>query len=1328
MNKININAFYDTIFGLLDEGIIIADVHNEALYANKAAIRILHTKADSIVGSRLPFNAVSSVRRFTIPKKDQEIEIKAFSRRETFEGRKVKIIKVYPVGDPVNLTESESENEIYRKIINQATTGVCITAGNGDILEWNNYMESISGRPAATVAGRKIWDVFFEMNPDRTRKDLARDLKKYISGGKSADTFGELYDHRIVTPNGAERYIHQNFFRIESGDGPMLCCFISDITDYHQLEQSLHKSERLFREILSGTRHFIYRFNAKEDKYDYVSPHIRDLTGFDPSDIIYNNFEDAIGRIHPDDLPAVLEDIRHARHSEKDRVSYAWQYRYRIYDDTYRWLADWITIFFDEDGEIDCYVGSMYDITDQKEAEVNVRQSEELLRKVLAATSDGVWEYNIIKKEIYCSENFAGKIDPDAEGPYYSEDFWNKVTHPDDREKLQEAFRDNINSITKNINVECRFRTAGNQWIWVLIRGRIAARDETGDPARIVGTFTDISRSKQTELELRESEFRFRSIVSESTDGIVLTNEEGVITAWNRGMEKITGISAQEATGRKYWEVISTALYNDSSSHIAEQIKVTFKEYLRTGDTEILRNEDEINLYHTDGTRRDVHASYYPVKTESGYISANIFRDISRSRQFEREIADSRELLAEVANHSPDIIYKTNLADMRFEFISKNCFDMLGYTQEEIMALGPVAVMQQHMHPHDRQKYGDLALRLRDIQKGRNSSFILEYRIRTRSGEYKYMSDYMTIFFEGDQSSYIIGAIRDVTEKKRTEHDDKSVRQHYQHLVDNINDLVVEVDSNNRFVFVSPSYCRMFGKTERQLLGRTFFPLIHKEDIEPTRRAMESLRDYPHTCYIEQRALTKNGWRWLAWSDKAMLDEEGEIDGIIGVGRDITESKLAEKKIRYKMQLEQMVAELSSEFITTPLKEIDSQINKALREIGEFAETDRSYVIYLDESGKIATNTHEWSREGIDSQKDKLQKIEIENEIPATIKKLRNNEIVHIPRVHNMPASESEDRAHFREQGIKSLISVPIFYGDRLIGALGFDAVSGEKKWPADNITLLRLVANMLANVFVRKESESELFAQKELFRNLVENINEFIWIKDLHNRPVYVSPGGTKLLGYSVAELMEIGAEPEGYKKYIAPSSIEDYENIWNKRDYYLEEIRKNPDFTKTVEFEYIRKDSGRIFCENTVSIIPDTEGNPQYLLGITRDVTPQVIARKTLAGHKGKFRKIVESYSLPTMIVSNKGELVYTNPPAREVFGIDPDKQSDISEWFANFRESRGSEFWDYISSNYPVNAEEHLTAPVADEKFEKIKIRAVSLDSHNLLLICDPASRRG
>ena len=125
----------------------------------------------------------------------------------------------------------------------------------------------------------------------------------------------------------------------------------------------------------------------------------------------------------------------------------------------------------------------------------------------------------------------------------------------------------------------------------------------------------------------------------------------------------------------------------------------------------------------------------------------------------------------------------------------------------------------------------------------------------------------------------------------------------YRLLVEQQTDMVVKVDTAGRFLYVSPSYCKVFGKREEELLGKAFLPLVHDDDRAATEEAMRNLFSPPHTAYLEQRALTSDGWRWLAWKDTAVLGPDGRVEEIIGVGSDINERKLAEQALAQEQTL-----------------------------------------------------------------------------------------------------------------------------------------------------------------------------------------------------------------------------------------------------------------------------------------------------------------------------------------------------------------------------------------------------------------------------------------
>jgi len=117
----------------------------------------------------------------------------------------------------------------------------------------------------------------------------------------------------------------------------------------------------------------------------------------------------------------------------------------------------------------------------------------------------------------------------------------------------------------------------------------------------------------------------------------------------------------------------------------------------------------------------------------------------------------------------------------------------------------------------------------------------------------------------------------------------------YRRLVETQVELVTEIDPDGRLIYVSPSCCRAFGKTAPELLGGSYIDLLHDAERNQTAERLAGLSNPPHRCYLEQRLLTRLGWRWFGWSHAAVLDANRCLTSIVSVGREITERKHSEK-------------------------------------------------------------------------------------------------------------------------------------------------------------------------------------------------------------------------------------------------------------------------------------------------------------------------------------------------------------------------------------------------------------------------------------------------
>jgi len=140
-------------------------------------------------------------------------------------------------------------------------------------------------------------------------------------------------------------------------------------------------------------------------------------------------------------------------------------------------------------------------------------------------------------------------------------------------------------------------------------------------------------------------------------------------------------------------------------------------------------------------------------------------------------------------------------------------------------------------------------------------------------------------------------AKKEIKERKAAESALRESEQKYRMLIENQNELVIKIDTQGRLTYVCPKYCETFGKSEAELLGHQFTPQIHKDDREKAAKSLELVFRSPFISYHEERALTVDGWRWFAWSDKALLDNSRNVQEIIAVGRDITKIKQAEEEL-----------------------------------------------------------------------------------------------------------------------------------------------------------------------------------------------------------------------------------------------------------------------------------------------------------------------------------------------------------------------------------------------------------------------------------------------
>ena len=142
---------------------------------------------------------------------------------------------------------------------------------------------------------------------------------------------------------------------------------------------------------------------------------------------------------------------------------------------------------------------------------------------------------------------------------------------------------------------------------------------------------------------------------------------------------------------------------------------------------------------------------------------------------------------------------------------------------------------------------------------------------------------------------------------------------------------------------------------------------------------------------------------------------------------------------------------------------VDAAIAALLEEVGDQAQADRAWMFEYDDALLRFRNTHEWCRAGVSSFVDDLQ------DAPVTMiawlqQYLQNNRAVMIHRVQALPRSARPLQVEMLRQGDRSVLSVPVFHGERLRACIGFDAVRHEKSWSSAEIKALFQCADLIAS------------------------------------------------------------------------------------------------------------------------------------------------------------------------------------------------------------------------------------------------------------------------
>lgn len=191
-------------------------------------------------------------------------------------------------------------------------------------------------------------------------------------------------------------------------------------------------------------------------------------------------------------------------------------------------------------------------------------------------------------------------------------------------------------------------------------------------------------------------------------------------------------------------------------------------------------------------------------------------------------------------------------------------------------------------------------------------------------------------------------------------------------------------------------------------------------------------------------------------------------------------------------ELHHLILNFSSLLIQSPNQQIQAAIQTTLSRLGEFADVDRVYIFEYNSADDTVDNTYEWCSAGTNPEIENLQGIPFAA-VPRWQEKFLKKEYVYIPKVREIDPQYHIEKQILEPQGIISLLTIPMFYGDTLIGFIGFDAVKSERLWSEDHINLLRLAGEIIAGTIYRRRFEEEILEARKIAEDANKAKSEFL-------------------------------------------------------------------------------------------------------------------------------------------------------------------------------------------------------------------------------------------
>lgn len=765
----------------------------------------------------------------------------------------------------IKIEEVSQSNNDFLNLINSIDIGTVFLDRDFRVKLFTPAAREIFNLIQADI-GRQLSDITSRLEYDDLLKDAETVLQKLQS-----------VEHEVHTTDGRSYLMQIQPYRTAEDRIKGIVIVFINITQRRQAEEAKRATDERMHLIVESTKDyaiFTFSFSRCIDSWNTGA---QAMFGYTEEEIIGKSGDILFT---PEDREKGAPEYEAKKAQGTGRAE---NERWHLRKDGSRFYGSGVVApLRDEAGNVIGFLKIMRDLTQQKHAEEALRTSEENLRLAIEAGNIGTCDWNYQAGEMHWNDIRFRMYGMEPVDKTMCVEELAQIIHPDDRAQAMGKMKTGIET-TGTHTEEYRVVHPNGEVHWIMETGRVVEWQDS-NPLRVISVLFDLTAQHQSQEALRESEERYRAIVSQTSVGIMRAEKNGLLVFLNEKSCAMLGLTPAEAAGKAIWEV--------TTPHDMEEQKRLYNRLV----TEGLPFQYEKQLKRNNSTLFWASVSVAPIKDAHGKTQSAVavVMDITGRKQAEEALRETMERFQYALRATKDVIWEIDYGKNHVWW-SSMMQTLFGYSQYEVQH--SIDWFQGLIHIDDRER---VVKSFNEAVSGKEELWTDEFRYRQANGTYVYVMcrSYIIRNKEG-KAIRMIGAMQDITERRKAEEAVRKSEERLRVTLESATDYVIITQNAEGIIEGWNSGAeRIFGYKAAEVIGKPGNIIFTPEDqaAGAAKQEMEIARA-DGRAIDERWHLRKDGVRIFMSGVLAPIRNNNVVTGFVKVARDMTAQKQAEEAL-----------------------------------------------------------------------------------------------------------------------------------------------------------------------------------------------------------------------------------------------------------------------------------------------------------------------------------------------------------------------------------------------------------------------------------------------